>query len=234
MYVPNENYLGLLVKGARDRAGLTQRELADRMTYSEAWVQKIERGASMPGVKVLAALASALELSSWETRYLHLLGGRTLHDTGAPPPNIASYLDSLMPHPAAWINPGWTIVESNRQFQKLFPGVWMARNFIHWHYHSVKSRKVIANWEQSSEWCVGWLKYSLAATPDDVALNRIISSLMPITIFQEQWERPIPTDPDTRPWVINNNNGGNALTLDMRTWHNPQSSGSLLLGVGLN
>lgn len=70
------NLLGSLVKGARERAGLTQRELADQMTYSEAWIQKIERGASAPGVKVLAALASVLQLSPWETRYLHLLGGR--------------------------------------------------------------------------------------------------------------------------------------------------------------
>lgn len=230
MYVSDANYLAALVKGVRERAGMTQRGLADAMGYSEALIQKIELGTRMPGLKVLAALAGVLELSSWESRYLHLLGGRTMQDSGTPPPNIEGYLESLMPHPAAWITPGWTIVHANSKFEHLFPGLWMTPNFIHWHYHSVKSRKVIENWEQTSEWCVGWLRWSLAANPDDPALKRIVNSLMPISVFQQQWQQPIPIDPDTRAWVINDSVGAVQI-LDMRTWHNPQSSGSLLLGV---
>ncbi|WP_165702142.1 helix-turn-helix domain-containing protein [Mycobacteroides abscessus] len=226
------SYLAALVKGARDRATLTQKDLASAMGYSREWIQKIEAGTNIPGVKVLAALADALQLSPWETRYLHLLGGRTVLEAGTPPKDIDAYLESLMPHPAAWVTPGWTVVGSNRKFLNLFPGVWMANNFIHWHYHSVRSRKVIANWEQSSEWCVGWLRYNLAANPDHPAITRIIDSLMPITVFREQWDQPIPTDPETRPWIINNE--GAEMTFDMRTWHSPQASGSLLLGVVLN
>ncbi|MUM15547.1 helix-turn-helix domain-containing protein [Mycobacterium sp. CBMA271] len=229
----NANLLGSLVKAARERAGLTQLALASVTGYSEAWVQKIEAGTRVPGVKVLAALASALELSPWETQYLHRLGGRAMVDTATLPTNVEVYLASLMPHAAAWITPGWTIVGSNEKFQQYFPGVWMAPNFIHWHYHSVRSRNVIPNWEQSSQWCIGRLKWSLAASPDHPDLKRIVNSLMPITVFQEQWKQPIPTDPETRPWVLNDVDG-TVRTLDMRAWHTPQSSGSLLLGVGLS
>lgn len=43
--------------------------------------------------------------------------------------------------------------------------------------------------------------------------------------------RVAPIDPDTRTWVINDSDGAVQI-LDMRTWHNPQSAGSPLLGVG--
>ena len=62
--------LGALVRNARERAGLTQTELAQRARVSREWLQKVEAGrtsAEMPRVlAVLAELDLVLDISTRE------------------------------------------------------------------------------------------------------------------------------------------------------------------------
>lgn len=51
---------GTLIRTLRTRLGLTQRELAERLTVSDRTISKWERGLGCPDISLLAPLAAAL------------------------------------------------------------------------------------------------------------------------------------------------------------------------------
>lgn len=52
--------LGALLREERRAAGLSQRELADRTSVSNAYLSQVERGRHEPSLRVLSAVASTL------------------------------------------------------------------------------------------------------------------------------------------------------------------------------
>lgn len=56
--------LGLLIRERRQQAELTLRELAARTNVSNPYLSQIERGLHEPSVRVLKAIAGALNLSA--------------------------------------------------------------------------------------------------------------------------------------------------------------------------
>lgn len=224
--------LGGFVRAARLRAGMSGKELADRLGYSLAWVYKVEKGRAQPSLRLLSEMPAALGLSSWETRYLYVLGGRMTPIAGLEDESVQSYLDALLPNPAAWLTSAWTAKEYNAEFGRIFKGIALVPNLIHWHFASVKARDVIVDWTATSEWCVGWLRFGVALDPSDAMLARTVQSLMPMRAFRAQWDaQVIPVDPGTRPWVVRDLDERRELTLDMRAWRNTYRPGVLLLGA---
>lgn len=61
--VSRDRGVGRRVKAARAKAGLTQRELAERIGVTPSAVAQWELGSSDPGMRLLAALATVLEVS---------------------------------------------------------------------------------------------------------------------------------------------------------------------------
>jgi transcriptional regulator with XRE-family HTH domain len=58
--------IGVLVYAARDRAGLSQAELAERIGKHEDSISNIERGTVLPTIRTLLDLAEALDLAVQE------------------------------------------------------------------------------------------------------------------------------------------------------------------------
>lgn len=107
---------------ARERAGLTCRELAEKAGCSLRYVHDIEQGCS-PSIRVLNGLVQALQLSAWEQRFLFAACGRILPDPALTDTDISQrYLDALQPHPAAALHPSWRFKAWNQQWQRLFQG----------------------------------------------------------------------------------------------------------------
>lgn len=222
----------MFVRAARLRAALSGPELAEKMGYSPAWIYRIETGRAVPSVKVLDALAAALSLSAWESRYLFALARKVMPEEGeATDAPQQPFLDALDPNPAAWMNTSWTIMRSNAEFRRLFHGVQLQPNLIFWHYVAVNAREIIVNWEETSQWCVGWLRFGLGAGVPGVA--KMVQTMLPAKVFRAQWEaQVIPIDPATRPWIVRDLGAGRELTLDMRAWRPAgQQPGVLLVGA---
>lgn len=57
-----EKNLGQKIRLARQRAGLTQEDLAARVSRTPESISNIERGQQEPGIKTVQSLAKALEL----------------------------------------------------------------------------------------------------------------------------------------------------------------------------
>ena len=76
--------LGELIRTQRTHAELTLRELAARANVSNPYLSQIERGLHEPSVRVLKAIAGALNLSA--ESLLVQAGVLDGHDTGRPAP----------------------------------------------------------------------------------------------------------------------------------------------------
>jgi transcriptional regulator with XRE-family HTH domain len=76
--------LGELIRERRHQAELTLRELAERTNVSNPYLSQIERGLHEPSVRVLRAIAGALNLSA--ESLLHQAGMLEGTDTAPPAP----------------------------------------------------------------------------------------------------------------------------------------------------
>ncbi len=75
--------LGDLIRKQRKQAELTLRELAERTNVSNPYLSQIERGLHEPSVRVLKAIAGALNLSA---ESLLIQAGVLDESTGSPKP----------------------------------------------------------------------------------------------------------------------------------------------------
>jgi transcriptional regulator with XRE-family HTH domain len=79
--------LGVLIRDRRHQAELTLRELAERANVSNPYLSQIERGLHEPSVRVLKAIAGALNLSA--ESLLQQAGMLEGHEVAAPaPPSV--------------------------------------------------------------------------------------------------------------------------------------------------
>jgi transcriptional regulator with XRE-family HTH domain len=76
--------LGALIRSQRQQAQLTLRELAARTNVSNPYLSQIERGLHEPSVRVVKAIAAALNLSA--ESLLQQAGILDGTDADAPPP----------------------------------------------------------------------------------------------------------------------------------------------------
>ncbi|QSM04057.1 transcriptional regulatory protein [Mycobacteroides abscessus subsp. bolletii] len=213
--------LGRYVRDSRRRRGMTREQLAAAAQYSVRWVASIESDqADNPSEKVLLALTEALSLTAWECQYMYLLARRV------PPKmpvssslNLDRFVDYPSPHLVAHVGRDWSIKHANPEFRRLFKGLWLAPNLLQWHYVSVRALDIVLDWESSSDWLVSWIRFSLAASPDDPGLTDMVSRLLRIDLFRDQWERvSVPVDPATRTWRMRDLDHGVDLEVDMWTW----------------
>ena len=89
--------LGAFIRAQRQQAELTLRELAARTNVSNPYLSQIERGLHEPSVRVLKAIASALNVSA-ET----LLAQAGLFEEGTEegaPPEIPTVIEAVKADP---------------------------------------------------------------------------------------------------------------------------------------
>lgn len=78
--------LGALIRAQRQQAELTLRDLAARTNVSNPYLSQIERGLHEPSVRVLKAIAGALNLSAESLlQQVGILEGTGGEPTAAPP-----------------------------------------------------------------------------------------------------------------------------------------------------
>jgi transcriptional regulator with XRE-family HTH domain len=70
-----EQSLGEALWRHRSRAGLTQKQLADRIGRNQVWISRVERGTRQPTAEEIRLLATALSLNAAETAEVIKLAG---------------------------------------------------------------------------------------------------------------------------------------------------------------
>ena len=87
--------LGELIRKQRQQAELTLRELAERTNVSNPYLSQIERGLHEPSVRVLKAIAGALNLSAEQL----LVQAGVLDGSEHPIPKPPSVADAVQADP---------------------------------------------------------------------------------------------------------------------------------------
>ena len=88
--------LGELIRTQRQQAQLTLRELAARTNVSNPYLSQIERGLHEPSVRVLKAIANALELSA---EALLVQAGLLEDDPHAPKREVPTVVEAVRADP---------------------------------------------------------------------------------------------------------------------------------------
>jgi transcriptional regulator with XRE-family HTH domain len=65
IYIRGSQDLGQLIATARRKKGLSQRQVADALKVTQAWVSHVERGSQMARIGQVLRLAAYLEVPIW-------------------------------------------------------------------------------------------------------------------------------------------------------------------------
>jgi transcriptional regulator with XRE-family HTH domain len=88
--------LGELIRAQRQQAQLTLRDLAARTNVSNPYLSQLERGLHEPSVRVLRAIAGALNMSA---EALLVQAGLLEGDPDAPKPEVPTVVDAVRADP---------------------------------------------------------------------------------------------------------------------------------------
>ncbi|MBE5502422.1 transcriptional regulatory protein [Mycobacteroides abscessus subsp. massiliense] len=227
--------LGEFLCAARARAGLSRERLAATTGYSVAHLGQVETGRATPSERVLTSISSALSLTPFEQHYALLLSGRVAPTLEGAIASSGKYLQALSPHLAAAMDGQWTAQEYNTDFARVFKGIWLVPNLVHWMFAVVHARRIVLNWPDAVNWLLSSLRWSSAALPSDEKLRHLTTYLMAMSEFRDRWDKSvIPTDPATaKPWLMRDEERKCVLEVSMKIWARPgyQGSGLLLLGT---
>ena len=112
-----DDVLGTYIRGQRQLADLSLRQLAAMTNVSNAYLSQIERGLHQPSVKVLRSIASALNLSG-ET----LLAQAGLINPEPQPPKVTDTEAAIDADPELTEQEKQILVGLYRQFRGAEPG----------------------------------------------------------------------------------------------------------------
>jgi transcriptional regulator with XRE-family HTH domain len=65
MHIHGSQDLGQLIAAARRRKGLSQRQVADTLKVTQAWVSRVERGSQKAWIGQVLRLAAFLDVQFW-------------------------------------------------------------------------------------------------------------------------------------------------------------------------
>jgi transcriptional regulator with XRE-family HTH domain len=197
-----------LSAGRRRTAGLRREEVAMLAHLSVTYYTFLEQGRPVrPSGQVLDALASALQMSAAERRYLHVLAYGPDGDSGAAPgapgapggsappelldPAVADLVQRLEPFPTLVKGRRWDVLAANPAARELF-GDWPAgppggRNLVRWMFTTDQAREVYLEWEPEARAMLGRFRLSAARYPDDPDISALIAELQRDSEHVRDW-----------------------------------------------
>ncbi len=183
----------------RQTPGLRREEVATRAAISSDYYVRLEQGRERnPSPQVLDALATALELSTAETSYLHGLvtppPATRIKPTGARE-ELNEFL-SLVMHswelgPAYIVNHRSDVLASNRSAQQLFERFEISDNILRMLFLDPAAPRIWADWDEFARFFVGGIRRMIGPASDNdpvtTALLADVSARNPA--FAELWNR---------------------------------------------
>jgi len=173
---------GLPGGGRRRTPGLRREEVALLANISPSWYANLEQGRDVePSVAVLDSIAAALDLDSFERRYLHLLAlGRAPHRDQPLSAQTLALVDVLLgqlnPNPAYAADTLGEVVACNEacrewltDFTARPPG---ERNAILWVIHDPEARERFPDWPGEVRDVLSRYRGGIATRPRDPQVLR--------------------------------------------------------------
>lgn len=201
---------GLAGGGRRRTPGLRREELATLATVSIDYLIRLEQGRDTnPSPEVLAALATALQLSPEETRHLHALAAvgaspQLRQSCPAPPAldaevpeTVRFVLDQIDPSAAFVVGPLGDVVASNRSWRALAEplGLGEIPNLPRHVFLHPDADQLYPDWNAVADGEVVRLRSTHLELESDPRFLALLEELSAVPAFAERWR----AHPLTRP-----------------------------------
>lgn len=177
---------GLPVTGRRRTPGLRREEVAQLASVGLTWYTLLEQGRDINvSEPVLAAIAAALRLDSYERVHLYALAGhpepRRNHDGSAISSAMLVMLRQLEPIPAAVTNARFDLLAYNRTYARMVGGLdqlpFEDRNWLLLIFTSPSWRATVLDWEDAAVRLVGRFRAGLATHAAEPSWHGLVTRL---------------------------------------------------------
>ena len=230
-----------LATNSRRRKGMSRDEVASLAQCSSSYVEKIERGvANNVSAEIVTAVATAVGATGQQVAHALTLAGD--ESRGVPleldQPIITAeqrtYVDSLSPHLAGYVDLAWNLLYANNEYCRVFRGIKEYGNVLFWLLECEDSKRIMLDWYEETHLTVTWAR-SLAAIPaNQEEYDPVLDRLEHIPEFQRMFYGADPTlgrkDPAMR---ICDPDDGTKFSLDVNLWSPPKPSAAWQMYLGV-
>ncbi|OBA60581.1 hypothetical protein A5647_13435 [Mycobacterium sp. 1100029.7] len=201
--------VGLAAGGRRRVSGLRREEVASLAGISTDYYCRLEQGKeASPSDQVLRAIGRALQLGEDDLMYMRNLVHRKDFACEMGPfqkPHFAlgSLLDSWSLTPAVVLDPATTVVCANSLALALCPHHAVGTNLVRAVFLEPELRSFYENWERLTEWCVSFIRATLAQRCEPTLLDLVDDLNADSAWFRQLWGRHDVTEKTPRIVAIN-------------------------------
>lgn len=191
------------LRGYRDRARLTRKQVASRVNISVKLLESWEHGRSIPSPHMLAAWFSGLGVPYWYRETIVRLSiPDTISDTSGPhfPDADDQRVLALMNTPACYqMLPVFDLIGANDPFRQRFPGLEPPVsadaepvNILLWQLLDERARDIIVNWYPRTHVLLTAFRIMAPDLAPDDRVSAIVAKAQAAPEFTEMWN----SDPD--------------------------------------
>jgi transcriptional regulator with XRE-family HTH domain len=190
--------VGLKTGQRRRTPGLRREELAQLSGVSVTWYTWLEQGRDISVSRmVIDSLARVLKISGIERAHLYTLAGLQVPSPGVQTdpvhPTMIQLVNIMAPHPASVINPWWDLLVFNDAYSDLLGNLKNIprahQNLLRLSFTTIRTTKLLDNWESIVSDLVGQLRTHVARYPDDPRGAALVQELTAVSPeFTNMWK----------------------------------------------
>lgn len=230
-----------LATNVRRKKGMSRDEVAALAQCSSSYIEKIERGvANNVSVEIVLAVANAVGASDQQVAHaLTLAGDESRGLAGAfDTPTITAeqrtYVDSLSPHLAGYVDLAWNILYANDEYCRVFQGIKEYGNVLFWLLECPKAKEIMLDWYEETHLTVTWARSLAALQSTRKEYERVFDRLEHIEEFQKMFYGADPTMGREDPaMLIRDPDDGSKFRLDVNLWSPPPATAGWQMYLGV-
>lgn len=226
---------------SRRTKGMSRDEVAALAQCSSSYIEKIERDvATNVSTEIVLALAHAVGASEQHVSHALTLAGeepRGLAGALEDPAITAdqrTYVDSLTPHLAGYVDLAWNILYANSEYYRVFRGIKDYGNVLFWLLESPDAKNIMLDWYEETHLTVTWARSLAALQSVREEYDRVFGRLDHIPEFREMYYGADPTlgreDPAMR---LCDPDDGSKFRLSVNLWSPPPATAGWQMYLGV-
>lgn len=243
--------LGNYLRSARRAQNRSRDQLAIAASVSTSYITQLESGEKKhPSVAALRSIAAALELDGSQLRHLFNLAGLSADQYATESresPRAAAMateitremkmaIDQLEPTLAAYLDPHFNVLATNKSWAASFPGIIECGNVLRWYFTWPEAKQVVIDWEREAALTVKWLRGYLGRNSDDKWASSLLAELSESPEFVKMWlEGGVLFHRETPYFAFRDPESGETYTVNMQihevATNNPHSHISVCIGT---
>jgi hypothetical protein len=143
-------------------------------------------------------------------------------------------VDSLFPHPAAYVDETWAVLYTNSEYCRIYRRLCDIGNVLIWFFGEPQSRQIMVEWEIEARLTVAWVRAHMVRRPGDKAFDDLLEELYRFPDFVTMWQRQEILMGRHTPYMrVRDLDNGKDLMLLAQVYRGPDPTEAVQLYLGI-